>query len=437
MWTIANAIPLNRTGYTEYSRLRGARLCPAASYPLQSIMLIFLILIVSLFGFVTAFAGAVHTKLPRKIRNMSFFYFGYSLTGQIFALPMLITSALIVVGAATYAAPWIALINAGTAVLCAAILWLAWRGHKRFAKEFPTLKHGAVERFILGALFPIRLPNSSVHRIKDVAYGEAGTRNQLDIYTPKTQPAAPMPVLIHIHGGAWVVGRKRQQAQPLIQHMAAKGWLVIDINYRLGPKHRMPTIFEDVLRAVAWAKTNIADYGGDPHFIALTGGSAGGHLTALASLMPNNARYKTGFEDVDCTVQASIPVYGVYDFLNRHGATKSGHDELEALLSKVALPGTPSTEHAIWEAFSPISHVSETAPPMLILHGRHDALADFESAAIFAKTLKAASHNPVIFIDLPGGQHAYDIAYAPPAPSHIRAAERFLNTTWDSWKNSN
>ena len=142
---------------------------------------------------------------------------------------------------------------------------------------------GIFPRFLFGTLFPFRFSRRDVQRQKNIAYGPNGRKNRLDIYTPKTTPSALMPVLIIVHGGGWVIGRKGQQSRPLIQYMASKGWVVVDINYRLGPRNRMPVLIQDVLRAIAWVKANIKDHNGDRDFIALSGGSAGGHLVALAA----------------------------------------------------------------------------------------------------------------------------------------------------------
>jgi acetyl esterase/lipase len=75
-----------------------------------------------------------------------------------------------------------------------------------------------------------------------------------------------------------------------------------------------------------------------------------------------------------------------------------------------------------------MDQVHPNAPPMLILHGRHDTLADFNSAKAFAQTLDKASNNGVTFVELPSAQHAYDIAHAPPTPEHVRAIYRFLES---------
>ncbi len=85
-------------------------------------------------------------------------------------------------------------------------------------------------------------------------------------------------MLLQVPGGAWASGNKRGQAHPLMSHLAELGWVCVSINYRLSPRHTWPDHIVDVKRAIAWVKDNIADYGGDPDFIAVTGGSAGGHL---------------------------------------------------------------------------------------------------------------------------------------------------------------
>ena len=149
----------------------------------------------------------------------------------------------------------------------------------------------------------------------DISYGEYGRANHLDIWRrPDLDPAGRAPVLFQVHGGAWTTGNKRGQAHPLMSHLAELGWICVSINYRHSPRNTWPDHVVDVKRALAWVKTHIAEYGGDPEFIAITGGSAGGHLSALAALTPNDPQFQPGFEDVDTRVQAAVPFYGIYDF---------------------------------------------------------------------------------------------------------------------------
>ena len=88
----------------------------------------------------------------------------------------------------------------------------------------------------------------------------------------------------------------------------------------VSPRSTWPDHIIDVKQAIAWVKAHIAEYGGDPDFIAITGGSAGGHLSSLAALTANDPNFQPGFEEADTRVQAAVPFYGVYDFSRTDGA---------------------------------------------------------------------------------------------------------------------
>ena len=83
-----------------------------------------------------------------------------------------------------------------------------------------------------------------------------------------------------------------------MSRMVELGWICVSINYSKSPRSKFPAHIIDVKRAIAWVRENIADYGGDPDFIAITGGSAGGHLASLAALTPNDPMFQPGFENV-------------------------------------------------------------------------------------------------------------------------------------------
>lgn len=148
-----------------------------------------------------------------------------------------------------------------------------------------------------------------------VSYGPHGRANLADIWRRKDLPLdGKAPVLLQIPGGAWMIGWRRPQAYPLMSHLVSRGWVCVSMNYRVSPWHTWPAHIVDVKRALAWVKENIAAYGGDPNFVALSGGSAGGHLTALAALTPNDPNFQPGFEDADTSVMAAVPFYGRYDW---------------------------------------------------------------------------------------------------------------------------
>src|SRR5438552_275064 len=167
-------------------------------------------------------------------------------------------------------------------------------------------------------LLPFRMGLPEVERVKNISYGPYGRRNRLDVYRHKDHPTN-CPTLFQIHGGGWVIGNKDQQGIPLMQHLAARGWVCVAPNYRLSPRATFPDHLVDLKRAIAWTREHAAEYGADPDFIVVTGGSAGGHLTALVALTQNDPEYQPGFESADTSVQAAVPYYGVYDFTGRNG----------------------------------------------------------------------------------------------------------------------
>lgn len=260
---------------------------------------------------------------------------------------------------------------------------------------------------------------------RDLRYGDAGRRNGLDIWKhPDLEPGAGAPVLIQVHGGAWVTGRKETQGVPLMKHLVQSGWVCVAVNYRLSPRAVWPDHIVDVKRAIAWVKDHIREHGGDPAFVAITGGSAGGHLSSLAALTPNDPLFQPGFEDADTTLQAAVPFYGVYDWLDRDG---TGMRSLERLVAERVLRAPLSAARERWEQASPMSHVGPHAPPMFCLHGTNDSLVPVEQARSFVRMLRAVSTEPVVYAELPRAQHAFDVFGTVRAAHSVRAVARFLS----------
>jgi acetyl esterase/lipase len=272
---------------------------------------------------------------------------------------------------------------------------------------------------------PFSFGGSRVQRVKNVAYGPAGRENCLDIYQPLQLPDDPMPILIHVPGGAWVSGSKNQQGLPLLNHMAAQGWTCFNINYRLGPKSRFPAMLEDVLRAIAWVKSNARDYGANPDFIAITGGSAGGHLLSLAALLRDRERFQPGFEQIDTRISVAVPIYGRYDFLNSFQLLPG--EGLEPFLTAKVMPGSRQSCPELWELASPQRLVHADAPPFLVIHGSADSMIPVEEARGFVRELRAASNEAVDYAELPGAQHGFDMLCTSWAMPTVYAVRRYLD----------
>src|SRR5699024_3532541 len=254
-----------------------------------------------------------------------------------------------------------------------------------------------------------------------------GTRRLLDIYRPRAG-GKQLPVLLQVHGGAWMIGSKDHQGLPLMLHTARNGWLCVAINYPLSPTARWPDHIVAVKRAIAWIRDNIADYGGDPDHIAITGGSAGGHLAALTALSPNEPQFQPGFGSADTTVQACVPLYGVYDFAATSGSAASRF-RLRRVLARYVVGTDPDQHRERYLQASPLDRITAAAPPFFVLHGTDDTLVPVGEARQFTEQLRPHSRNPVAYAELSGAQHAFDIFGSIRSTHVIRGIHRFLEYT--------
>ena len=270
---------------------------------------------------------------------------------------------------------------------------------------------------------PFKMRKSGVECIRDIAYGPGGHRHTLDVYRPR-DCEGPCPTLFQIHGGAWMIGKKDEQALPLMYHLAERGWVCVAANYRLSPHATFPDHLIDVKRALAWIKQPGTSYGTDPDFVVVTGGSAGGHLATLVALTANDPEYQPGFEDVDTTVQACVSFYGVYDFLDRHG--ERGKASMAPFLQRLVMKSSPVADREQWERASPITRVHADAPPFFVIHGTHDSLAYVEDTRHFVRALRAVSRQPVVYAELPGAQHAFDVFHSTRSAYAVEAVTRFV-----------
>lgn len=267
---------------------------------------------------------------------------------------------------------------------------------------------------------------------KNIPYAPFGRRGLLDVYTSDVTPSSGAPVLLQVHGGGWTIGNKDQQGIPLMQHLAAKGWVCVAPNYRLSPRNDWPAHVVDVKAAIAWIKDNIAEYGGDPRYIAITGGSAGGHLTALAALTPNDPAFQPGFESADTTVQVAVPHYGVYDFAGATGL-RSAVLMRDTFLAPKVLKKRYAEDPELFAAASPLLRITEDAPDFFVIHGANDTLVDVRQARAFVDKLKRISHRSVTYAELPGTQHAFDVFPSIRSQAIVRAIDRYLSWHHATW----
>lgn len=313
--------------------------------------------------------------------------------------------------------------------------------------DVPTVaRTRSVSLVRLATALPLADPRVEV--VRDLRYAEgAGKRHLLDVYRPATwtsagattppatsaaaasagatsAPPGGAPVLVQVHGGAWILGEKRQQALPLMHHLAANGWVCVAPNYRLSPKATFPDHLIDVKLALKWVREHVAEYGGDPSFVVITGGSAGGHLASLVALTVGDPDFQPGFEEVDCSVVACVPFYGAYDLLGRHGGR--GADGMYGGAARWLMKADPVTDRAAFERASPLDQVGPQAPPFMVVHGTLDSLVPVAEGRAFAAALREQSHEPVVYLELPGAEHAFEVFHSIRSEATVRGVHRFL-----------
>jgi acetyl esterase/lipase len=218
-----------------------------------------------------------------------------------------------------------------------------------------------------------------VVRVRNIAYGEAGKHNLLDVYHRRDRPAGA-PVFVFFHGGGFRIGSKNREARTLLAELAARGWVCVNANYRLAPAARYPDYLIDAKKVIAWVRGNAGEYGAEPRTIIASGTSAGGHLASMLGLTPGDPEFQPGFESADTSVTAVIGFSGYY--------------------GRVAGAGS-----------SPLDRLGD-APPFFFVHGDKDSSTLIEDTREFVARLREIGGNQVLFAELPGGQHAFDLMFA-------------------------
>ena len=330
------------------------------------------------------------------------------------------------------------------ALLLTVIAWgLLWLIHRRNVASQPHFEEPLREalgedyqaiaekaesaRRLITGVFPNEvIRRRYVEKAGTVQYGPHGRVNQADIWRRADLPRdGKAPVLLQVPGGAWSIGMRKPQAYPLLSHLADHGWVCVSIDYRVSPRNTWPDHIVDVKRALAWIKEHIAEYGGDPDFVAISGGSAGGHLAALTALTADDPQFQPGFEDVDTSVVAAVPIYGRYDWVSAQG---NGRKEFLAFLQKFVVKKPIQANRQVYVDASPSYRLRPDAPPFFILHGQDDSIIPVPEGREFAQALREVSTSPVVYAESPHAQHAFDFYYGSPRAHYTaQAVEEFLH----------
>ncbi|MET8042057.1 alpha/beta hydrolase [Micromonospora sp. NPDC005215] len=227
----------------------------------------------------------------------------------------------------------------------------------------------------------------------------------LDLVVPAEAPG-PVPVLVWIHGGAWLFGSPKQPADWLMEvdpFTAAirAGFAVASAQYRLSGEAPFPAQLDDVKAAVRWLRRHGDQVGVDRARIGVWGESAGGHLAALVAL--------TGNDQADSRVGAAVCWYAPANLSTMqsqaHPAATIDHDAADSPES--LLIGAALTEHPeLSRAASPITYVTDQAPPMLLIHGDQDVVVPVGQSEEFAAALTATGAEVELLV-VPGADHCF------------------------------
>ena len=224
-------------------------------------------------------------------------------------------------------------------------------------------------RILRAPLFPGR---RDVVRVRGLAYGD-GPRRTLDVHHRRDRPASA-PVLLHFHGGGFYSGNKAREARPLIRHLTSRrGFVCVSANYRLQPHVTLADQVADVRNAIAWVRAHATEYGAQPGTLFLAGSSAGANLAIRAV-----CEGETGIAGLICR-------YGYYGDLAPRG----------------------------------------DMPPMLVVHGEKDMWISSSNVRAFVERVRAVSVHPVIYAELPGAHHDFDVYESIRSAAVSRAVEQF------------
>jgi acetyl esterase/lipase len=244
---------------------------------------------------------------------------------------------------------------------------------------------------------------SAVQVIENLPYGDAGPENLLDLYLPESGKSHPLVVLIH--GGGWTGGsRAGKRDVSVARALAAEGFAVASMDYRLAPKYQWPVQLEDIRAALAFLASRAGEYQLAMDRLALFGGSAGGHLALMAA-------YRQDETPALPRIRAVVAFYPITNLLTRQETDETGvslNRVKEA--TAVKLLGSPlASARERWAQASPASHVNPGVPPTFLAHGRKDKTVNHEQSTELAALLQVANvpHEVVIF---PDAGHTFDLS---------------------------
>jgi acetyl esterase/lipase len=258
----------------------------------------------------------------------------------------------------------------------------------------------------------------------NLAYACTSAAQQLDVYLPN-EGEGPFPVIIAIHGGAFMGCDKADlQVLPMLEGLK-RCYAVVSINYRMSGEAKFPALVQDAKAAVRWVRANAVEYKFDPNRIAAWGGSAGGYLSNMLGIsagIPALEDLSLGNADQPCDVQAVVAWYAPANFLkmDEHLAASGllaapglRHNEAnspESLLLGQLITEIPEKVNAA----NPEIYIRPAAPPFLLQHGTKDPVVPVQQSIEFAEKLRRVLGEENVTLELLEGAEHADMRFETP-----------------------
>jgi acetyl esterase/lipase len=261
-------------------------------------------------------------------------------------------------------------------------------------------------------LWPARLPEVNWERNIPFWTVPGTERNLLcDLWQPVPNTPSTGLALIYLHSGEWHFGDKNFGTRPLFHRLAGQGHVVMDVAYRLCPEVDLFEMIGDVMRAIAWMKTNAAHYGVDPNRIVLAGGSAGGHLALLSAYTSNCLELiPDDIKGANLHIRGAVSYYGPPDLraFFEDGYGKVNPPKKVKEIPRNMLGGSFEQRHNLYQKGSPVFYITPDCPPTLIFQSEHDSGVPVSSARDFYHKLVNAGV-PAVYVEFPQTDHAFDL----------------------------
>jgi len=268
----------------------------------------------------------------------------------------------------------------------------------------------------------------------DLPYADLSAAQKLDLYLPD-EGEGPFPVIVSIHGGAFMgCDKADMQVLPMLEGLK-RGYAVVAVNYRLSWEAKFPALVHDVKAAVRWIRANAQRYHLDPDRIAAWGGSAGAYLASMlgTSRVPEMEDLSLGNPEQPSHVQAVVAWFGPTDFL-----------KMDEQLTERGLPHEPGTEHSganspeslllgeqitkvpeLVKAANPETYITSAAPPFFLQHGTLDAVVPVQMSINLAAKLEQVLGKDRIKLELLEGAEHGDPQFE--APDNVKKVLDFLD----------